>query len=192
MRKWIGLVGKAGVGKDYTYGELFDIDSRAARIALADGVRRDIEEALTKGVHIEALWEKPYPVEIRRLMQWWGTEFRRGQDIDYWVTKAEARVSEWTVGGWYPVFTDVRFENEAEMMRRHGGILVRVMASDAVRRERLGGELPPDHASETEQDAIQCDWQIVSEEGNEVYEETLYGILIDSGFKGVRGPEITD
>ncbi len=179
-RKWIGLVGPAGVGKDYTFTEINKIDPLAVRVALADGVRLDIEKVF--GMHISALWEKPYSGTIRRLLQWWGTDLRRDQDPEYWIRKAEVRVAEFRSDlDVYPVFTDIRFENEGWMVRRHGGILVRVMASDAVRKQRLG-ELPPDHASETEQDAIQCDWQIVSERGNEGYEDTLLAILVDSGF----------
>lgn len=179
-RKWIGLVGRAGVGKDYTCEEIMNIDPLAARIALADGVRLDIEAALW-GQRIAALWDKPYPNEIRRLLQWWGTDLRREQDAEYWVTRAEQQVAKFRPNV-YPVFTDIRFENEAAMIRNHGGILVRVVAHDAIRRKRLG-QLPPDHVSETEQDAIVCDWQLMSEEGNAEYRATLVAILMDSGFK---------
>ena len=46
------------------------------------------------------------------------------------------------------VITDVRFANEADVIHEAGGLVYEVRAPENVRRERLGGELPPAHASE--------------------------------------------
>ncbi len=200
-RKWIGLVGRAGVGKDYTYTQMYRIDPQAVRIAFADGVRLDVEAVL--GRSLKVLWEKPYPDEIRRLLQWWGTDLRRAQSPDHWVMVGEKRAALLHGTGSYPVFTDVRFQNEADLIRKHSGILVRVVASNDVRKRRLG-ELPPDHASEFESDDIICDYQIVSEAHNGGYARMIQSILTASGFNGydtgdrvaeeaaLRGPEVTD
>ena len=187
-RKWIGLVGRAGVGKDYTFSQINRIDPQAVRISFADGVRLEIETSLRSELPI--LWKKPYSDSVRRLLQWWGTDYRRDKNPEYWVEYGErvALGMQAQSAGAYPVFTDVRFQNEADLIRKHNGILVRVVASDATRQVRLG-ELPPEHASESESDAIQCDWQIVSETFSESYEETLQGILKSAGFNG--WPEAT-
>jgi hypothetical protein len=59
------------------------------------------------------------PISPRQILQWWGTEYRRAQDPDYWIAQAEqwlVRVHEITR---YPehrpqlfVNTSVRFPNE--------------------------------------------------------------------------------
>jgi len=189
------------VGKDYTYREINRIDPQAVRIAFADGVRMEVEKAL--GTDLGVLYTKPYSDEIRRLLQWWGTDYRREEDPEHWVKVGEDRAALLRGTGRYPVFTDVRFENEADLIRDYDGLLVRVVATEEVRKERLG-ELPPEHASESESDGIQCDWQIVSDEDNQHYQKTLMGILTASGFNGfdtrdraaeeaaLRGPEVTD
>jgi len=59
---------------------------------------------------------------FRFLMQWWGTEYRRAQDPDYWVKKAFEKC--W--GGGIHIIDDVRFKNEAEAVLAADGWLVRV------------------------------------------------------------------
>ena len=57
----------------------------------------------------------------RQILQWWGTEYRRAQDPDYWVHRAAEFVSAVRNGVTYPehapqffVETGTRFENERE------------------------------------------------------------------------------
>jgi len=158
VSKILGLAGKAGAGKDHTYEHIRDkhldldfLDGEAlvvVKVAYADGVREEIEDTL--GADIEALWQKPYPDAIRRLLQWWGTELRRAEDPNYWVKKGMAEAKRLASGPnvHLVVITDVRFANEADVIREVGGRVYEVVASDDVRRERLGGQLPPAHASE--------------------------------------------
>lgn len=75
----------------------------------------------------------------RSLMQWWGTEYRRAQDENYWVDKALAKCDGECL---LYVIDDCRFENEAEAVRKAGGKLVRI--------ERANAPVPsnPDHPSE--------------------------------------------
>ena len=151
--KLIGLAGHAGAGKDHTYHTLVEMfpDWKVARVAFADGVRMEVEEALTEGLartHLPALWEKPYSYEVRRLLQWWGTELRRAEDEDYWVKKGIERIEGYERFADLVVVTDVRFENEAVAIREAGGIVAEVYADEIIRARRLGGALPPAHASE--------------------------------------------
>lgn len=61
----------------------------------------------------------------RQILQWWGTEYRRAQNPDYWVQQAEAWISAvWGVFQ-YPeqrpqffVNTSVRFPNERAWVRK--------------------------------------------------------------------------
>jgi hypothetical protein len=68
---------------------------------------------------------KEYP-EVRRLMQVMGTEVGRNLfDPDLWVKLAKRKL-ESTLSVGDVVVTDVRFPNEARLIRGYGGILVRV------------------------------------------------------------------
>lgn len=144
--KLIGLSGKAGSGKDFIY-DVLDALHGAERIAFADGVKLDIEETLGLTPYETNLREKPYPPEVRQLLQWWGTDLRRAQDPEYWVKKGVEAIEEAATYASLIVVTDVRFANEAEVIRDLGGIVIEVYADEAVRKQRLG-ELPPAHASE--------------------------------------------
>lgn len=153
----IGLTGRAGAGKDYTFKWLDERDYPVTRLAWADNLKKEIEDVLNYGQRLDALWDKPYPPEVRKLLQWWGTDLRRGQDPEYWVKKMKAELAPYAAGGpltdRVAVVTDVRFPNEAVAIREMGGIIIRVWAPKTVRKERLG-VLPPEHASETGMDAI--------------------------------------
>ena len=169
----LGLTGYAGSGKDYTYAHLKETyDGQVARLAFADGVRHEIEDILARpnseiGKILPALWEKPYPPEVRALLQWWGTEFRRAQDPDYWVKKGIERLEEYeSVGIDLAVVTDVRFANEAQAIKEIGGLVVEVVAADHLRKERLGGALPPVHDSEVIDFPV--DFHIISNHGLEI------------------------
>jgi len=157
----------AGAGKDFTFKYLhgrYHHRHQIKRASFADGVRYEIEAIVGAGnEELPAIWNKPYPPEIRALLQWWGTELRRDQNPDYWVNYAFDELAKWSetvkeVNRKYNaellyepyawVFTDVRFANEAEGIRSRGGIIIEVQAAQGVRARRLGGVLPPNHASE--------------------------------------------
>lgn len=50
----------------------------------------------------------------RLLLQWWGTEYRRAQDEDYWVKQLKKSVDEDQPE--FALVTDFRFENEAKVL----------------------------------------------------------------------------
>ena len=148
----LGLAGHAGAGKDHTYEYLKVLlyPLYVERIAFADGLKFDIEEALGLTPYaLGAIRSKPYTPEIRALLQWWGTELRREQyGDDYWVRKGMEMAEEASEYSHLVVVTDVRFANEAAVIVEAGGITAEVVADEALRRERLGGVLPASHASE--------------------------------------------
>lgn len=146
--KLIGLAGHAGSGKDFVYDLLTTEFSDIQRVAFADEVRFEVEDALNGGMPLYSVWDKPYSDEVRALLQWWGTEYRRNQDEMYWVNKARATIEEALEWADLVVVTDMRFINEAALIKYLGGMTVEVTASKSVRRRRLGGSLPPEHASE--------------------------------------------
>lgn len=159
----IGFAGQAGTGKDYSYEtikKLFQgIEIPVRRVAFADEVRFEIQKALLTdndridlGTDLEALWAKPYSDSIRRLQQWWATEYRRAQNPDYWVDKTREKIRQVFIRWPNAIVcvTDIRFANEAAMISAfpQNNIVVILEASTTVRLKRLGGQLPQPHASE--------------------------------------------
>jgi hypothetical protein len=75
--------------------------------------------------------------EIRTALQYWGTEVRRHQDVDYWVKKALAPAVESLAAGTSVYFTDVRFPNEVDGIRDFGGFVARLSITRETQRLRL-------------------------------------------------------
>lgn len=90
---------------------------------------------------------------VRAVLQFWGTEIRRGQDPDYW-TKAMIRELAPTLADGHPVLiTDCRFPNELDMTHLFYGASVRLDVPEEVQKTRLlerdGHDVVPNHPSET-------------------------------------------
>lgn len=68
------------------------------------------------------------PLSPRQILQWWGTEYRRAQDPDYWIKRAQEFVFGVRAAFPYPemapqyfVNTSARFENERAWIKSLGG-----------------------------------------------------------------------
>mgnify|MGYP000623823805 CR=1 FL=1 len=61
----------------------------------------------------------------RQILQWWGTEYRRAQRVNYWLELLRDRIRQLHAldGRTRFVITDCRFENEAAMIRAMGGVV---------------------------------------------------------------------
>lgn len=118
----IGLVGTAGAGKDTFFRALDLVGVACHRFAFADALKLEVADLLNVSVNtIEA--DKP---RYRGLLQWWGTEWRRGGwGEEYWLDRLAEQID-----GYDPkrlaVITDVRFENEVEFVRSRGGNIIRI------------------------------------------------------------------
>ncbi len=147
----IGLTGAAGSGKTTAMNWVLK-NHNTNRMSFAGPLkvmtRELIRTALPKGwdhdagAYIEdpVLKETPIPflgnLTARRLMQTLGTEWgRQTLHPDFWVGIAAAKV-ERQLGSTFKksdrvpikvIFDDVRFENEAMMIRAYGGVIVRVI-----------------------------------------------------------------
>jgi len=91
-------------------------------------------------------------VSVRRILQWWGTEYRRAQDPDYWTKAWEAALAELPDRSAHLLVDDVRFHNEVDAVQRNGGVLIRV--------ERPGFNGANDHSSENSLDDFN-DWNMI-------------------------------
>lgn len=102
---------------------------------------------------LEALDEPRSP---RQILQWWGTEYRRAQDDQYWIALGCNRIRTLQGQGQQRiVVTDCRFPNEAQALRSMGGELWQVFRP-GLRPVELG------HASQASGDALQPERFIVN------------------------------
>ena len=113
VTKKIGLAGKSGSGKDVVADYICE-QYGYRKVAVADAIRDEVADFLFEifdntqdthfqdGPHVDAIrdafmqmvYEKPTPHAMRILLQWWGTEYRRSQDSDYWVKQLVAKMPE--------------------------------------------------------------------------------------------------
>jgi len=81
-----------------------------------------------------------------KLLQWWGTEYRRAQDPEYWVKKTFANIP---ANLDIAMITDVRFPNEATAVNERGGYTVNVQRLRTDGQPFYDNSRPADHPSET-------------------------------------------
>jgi hypothetical protein len=166
MRQIIGICGAAGSGKDAVAAVLIARRGFVKR-SFAQALREEVRRAFTDKRYEFDLWDsmppllqtallrciangdidpfaKPTSPEMRVLLQHWGTEFRRAQDVNYWVKREAESLPP---SGRF-VYTDVRFPNEHRLIRRLGGIVWRV------ERSGVSGN---GHISETYWPHFECD-----------------------------------
>lgn len=85
------------------------------------------------------------PRTPRQILQWWGTEYRRAQHDRYWTRAMLSRLVEHQRAGETRfIIADVRFDNEADMVRAAGGVLWQVT------RPGCDGKAEGKHASATD------------------------------------------
>jgi hypothetical protein len=139
----IGISGAFGAGKDEVAKILVDRYGYE-RHAFADALKNEVAKCLYHDQQIPEdlpdeiadlmygfkghpckVWEKPTDSGMRRVLQFWGTEYRRSQDGDYWVKAMDSVACPPLM-----VVSDVRFRNEVDWVRRSGGQCWKVVRPD--------------------------------------------------------------
>lgn len=160
--KLVGITGKARSGKD-TLAEYLVEHHGFLKLSFAEPIRRFVSDIT--GHSVEELTDGPLKEEHlgwldttpRRLMQTVGTEWGREMvDPDLWLKVAHRRIREARQAG-VPgiVIADVRFDNEAEFVRRWGG--------EVVRLTRPGSAEVAAHASEAGVRDDLVDYEVVND-----------------------------
>lgn len=174
--KLIALCGAAGAGKD-TVADMLP----ARKLAFADALYREVAEAwgveqhvlrcretkelespILSVAHCKDLgfrtncWRDFHnrPRSPRQILQWWG-DYRRAQDQGYFVKLTEAAIYLGWDTGEHVVITDVRFPNEAALVRQLGGQLWQIRRPGY----EAGGT---GHASDTDGDEFHSDRVLVN------------------------------
>ena len=128
----IGIAGRARSGKD-TVANFIVAAIGGYRYSFADPIRAMLAPL---GVDMsdpywQARKEEPIPalgVSPRRMMQTLGTEWGRQLiNPDLWLIMAHQRLLQ---NGPGMVISDVRFDNEAAWIRKHGGRIIHVIRPD--------------------------------------------------------------
>lgn len=91
-------------------------------------------------------------VTVRRILQWWGTEYRRAEDPDYWTKAWSRKIHQFDLSTTDILVDDIRFTNELETLKADGGLIVKI--------ERPGFDGAGNHSSETSLDHY-ADWHSV-------------------------------
>ena len=135
--KYIGLIGLAGSGKDTAAGALYKLGYY--RVAFADRIKM-----LARSFG----WDGKKDERGRALLQDLGMAARR-YNPDTWVEFVQFLEEDCKL-----IYTDVRFQNEADYIRNKGGIIVRIVRP---------GIIAQNHESELKQSEIAADIEIVND-----------------------------
>ena len=110
------------------------------------------------------------PERDRKLLQFLGTDWGRAKDPDIWVKTLKQRIDNCRtpngdIAG-YIVVTNVRFDNEADMIKKMDGTIVKIVASDELQKRRselMAVDFIENHVSEAGIDNSKVDHVIVND-----------------------------
>ncbi len=168
----IGLSGYMRSGKD-TIADYLIEQYEYTRFGFAQALKEEVARGV--GCTPADLNDEPLRSQVRPVLQIWGTEFRRAQDPDYWVAQADQKISRHRSRIDRPiVFNDVRFQNEIDLLRARGFLIIKVdmkvedvlAYTEAHGEERAVTLARLEHASEREWQAAEFDVVIPSIRGD--------------------------
>lgn len=98
-----------------------------------------------------------------KLLQWWGTEYRRAQNSNYWVDQWKAGLNPKAN---IIMSTDMRFFNEAAAVKSVGGFTIQVNRKNADGTPFVDPSRDANHVSETQLDGYNFDFQMTVKTGD--------------------------
>lgn len=170
----IGITGYKQVGKT-TMAEILEHSEQFEHETFAGKLKeivRDLygltEEQVNGPVELKEQVIPAWGKSPREIMQLFGTEVTRSVHPDTWVRYLVNRI-KWPVEiGFDFVISDVRFPNEAEAIKKLGGVIVRVY------RPGYGGD---GHASETSIQQIAFDHLITNDGTLQQFSQQILNLL---------------
>lgn len=143
MLKVVGLSGKIGCGKSTLANMLVEMfpAGMAVKTAYGDLLKHEASKAL--GFPVDWCYDQRLKAEmhvacahfpgtprkvmsVREILQWYGTDYRRNQDPEYWITAMRKYLRKLEKVAFIVIIDDVRFPNEAELVHEFGGLLYRI------------------------------------------------------------------
>lgn len=184
----VGFCGEKQCGKDTVASMLLDIASKQGilgmRRGMADPLKEEIAHEFAPKLGVsssEILRQMHTPGEKERwrlIMQWWGTEFRRYEDKDYWVNKMLVWLSSYSRVGELVAIPDIRFANELDMLNN------RLLRGYSVLVTRGPFKNDDAHSSEQEWKSYNKYNVVISNEGSlqdlQYKVEDLYNLVMSS------------
>ena len=147
-RKLIGFTGPAGCGKT-TAAACLSSHTYSFATPMKDCLKRLFDLDLDQLYTLEGkeAIDPRYGVSPRFLLQRFGTEFIRSTVPDLWIILMRKQLNKLPTD-MFIVIDDVRFEDEAEMVRQEGGTIVHILGRSMIKSdhssERLIGIHPKD------------------------------------------------
>jgi hypothetical protein len=167
----IGFLGKKGHGKDTCcdyFVENYNFTKHAFAKPLKDGVKVlfNLSDDQLYNESLKDVVDERWNKSPRQLLQWMGTDvFRNSFGEDFWLKHMESNLTS----GASIVIADVRFQNEIDLIRKRGGIVVKVIRPLETKHDQ--------HISELGIDALSGDYEIMNDGSiEELHQklETLY------------------
>lgn len=169
----LGISGKIGCGKTTLAQMLIEQApiEVSVRLSFGDNIKRECaayfgfpvewchsqegkEKKFSMGYPGGDLDASPLELTVREALQWYGTDYRRAHDPEYWLKAMRVQIDRYSerYADTDPliVIDDVRFPDEAELVRSLGGSLVRL--------DPFEGWTPGSHAEHITETALD-DWQ---------------------------------
>lgn len=97
-----------------------------------------IHGILWKAAHVDSgLTAVDHTTEMRRALQYWGTDVRRAYEDNYWVWKMRRTLDSLLSAGETVVVTDARFPNELDLIHSLNGLILRLDVDRDTQKQRL-------------------------------------------------------
>jgi len=135
----VGITGKAGSGKDTAVEQFMSAHEHplAYRLAFGTGVKHAaayiFQEPLGKFYDNKEDMSAQWGITYREMLQKLGTDFARDMiDKDFWVKWLSNKVVEVADSIKLVFVTDVRFDNEADWIKKCGGIVVEIQRPGSI------------------------------------------------------------
>lgn len=180
-------------------GARFSRVPQCTQVNFADALRREVTEAITRAGSVDEFfsihqrsdlfptWVTPDPNpdmtdpllphgKHSKLLQWWGTEYRRAQNPNYWV---ERYVEEVTKHRDLILTSDMRFRNEAVAIKCIKGVTVNVTRMNSDGSMYFDSLRPNDHVSEIDLDNYGWDFYLKAVTGQAAFLEQQAVLLAE-------------
>ena len=162
MTKIFGFIGRARNGKS-TAADVFEVQSK--NLGLSVGLY-DIGAAVLKYCIANNLIpakkrEDLLPEELSVLQQ--VGKAKREENPNYWINQIEAAIAADAKN--IALIPNVRYTNEARMVKQRGGAIIRTTALNLDGSEYIAEDRPPNHPSETELWSYPADFHITAYRG---------------------------
>lgn len=184
----IGFHGSMGAGKSTAIATLEGVLGFPPTLEKFAGMLYRMQDLLYAEIEATGVYRRPPEfIKDRKLLQWLGTDWgRETLDQDIWVNIWKAKVEAALAAGHFVVCDDVRFDNEAALIRTYGGKVVKIIRPNAVAHAQ-GGAGIQGHKSEAGVSPRLIDGAVVNNGSLEEYKQRLADLYELLGITPVNG-----